>query len=508
MSLNFRHRLKTPKHLIIFVHGLGGNIESFQNNDKRMFHKYLDTSILLNCDIAYYTYTSKLVSSKIKSLLSNYFSYFSKEFNNEITEISDILKTDCLNNMTKYETINFICHSMGGLIVKDLLLNKNIKFKNKIFYITLATPHKGSKLADKIILIKDNHSQIKVLKTDSHVLAQLNTEFKHQKEKFNRKYYYALHDAVVLKDSALSENDDISLRVGVDGNHVSICKPTSDSGSQTLLLNLNETIITFLNIKKTELSVKNRPDRLSSVLFDSYSQNNKLYYLYRNTDSQIANILNIKNIWIHGKSGVGKTNIAQYYCLNNERKFYHSTYFTISNNEVEDYLRLIYEELIDKIKDNTFQINDTLKINTKLSKVFCYLSQHYENVTIHLDELSDLGDLRSKDFFIALVDILTNQRDNCALNNVNLIITTLFNPVSYINELLDESYREKINGQFSFYELEEWSKDDLFKLYTLISKEINVHIENIENKLNILNGKPRGLKDIFKTAIATGDNNA
>lgn len=502
MNLQIKHQSTESKHLIIFIHGIGGNCESFQNDNKEYFHEFLHSQILDCCDIGYYTYTSKIISSKIKSMISNYITYFDEEFNKEIFEISDILKTDFLNLVDKYETINFICHSMGGLIVKDLLLNKQIEFDKRTFYITLATPHKGSKIADKFFFIKSRHSQIKVLKTDLNILAQLNTEFKYQKEKLNSKFYYGIFDTIVPKEFAFSDNCE-ELLLGVNGNHINICKPTIEEKHVTLLVNINKTIKKFLNISKVSPSNKTQTklNLLSLVLFDILCENSKAYYLIKEIDQILINTLKIKNIWIYGESGVGKTAAAKYYFLNNNKHFKCAIYFTSTNKVAEEYLQLIYEDLVDKLEIQDCPISDN--INVKISKVLSYLSKNHEYVTIHLDELSDLGKEEFEVFIISLVDILTNPRNNCNLNNIKFIITTIFNPTSYINNIDNISAQEKLKSKFLFTELNRWEEIHLLKLCNLISSHLSNDLSGIESVINSAEGKPRNLKELIKTQIAT-----
>ena len=503
MAIFIEHKSSKSKYLIIFVHGLGGNDKSFLNNDEKLFHEYFDESILNICDIGYFTYTSKLVSSKFQSLISNIYSKINKEINHDIGEIAELLKTDYNNYIDSYDAIHFIGHSMGGLIIKDILINKNLSHEKRPFYITLATPHFGSKMADKLIILKDKHEQIKTLKTNSDTLVQLNARFIDKKDDFKRKYYYAQDDQIVLKDSACSEGDELE-RVAVSGNHISICKPNNQKESETLLLDINKTIKGFLGIRDiVPVSTSNTASLNSLVLFDSFSIDKKPYYLERRIDRNIKKILELKHIWLYGESGVGKTNLAQYYFLTNNRTFYHATYFTTSEKDVEKYLQLIYEELIDKI-DSDIEISNGVNISTKLSNVLCYLSRNYPEVTIHLDELDDLGNERFQDFFIAFVDILTNIRDGCNLNNVNFIISTIFNPCDYVKKLSSNSHKEKIETQFQFISIEQWTHEELYALYDIISSALDISVENIQDKISTFNGKPRALKEMIKTEIVIG----
>ena len=163
--------------------------------------------------------------------------------------------------------------------------------------------------------------------------------------------------------------------------------------------------------------------------------------------------------------------------------------------------------MIDRVDDLELNIVDTLSMNEKLAKVLCHLSRKYKNSTLHLDELpNNMGDEKLKEFFVFLVDILTNVRDNCELKNINFIITTLFNPIDYIELLENSSRREKMQSQFDFVNIEKWTDEDLLKLNGLITEKLGIEINGVETKVEEFNGKPRALKEFLKNKIADKEN--
>ena len=238
---------------------------------------------------------------------------------------------------------------------------------------------------------------------------------------------------------------------------------------------------------------------IANVLFESVNMENKEFYLERGIDIDISERLKLKNVWIYGEPGIGKTNIAQYYFLNN-RSFYHSIYFTSTENDIDSYLNLIFEDLLDELESEEIKINNNFGINRKLSNILCHLSKSNTSVTIHLDELSDLGDEMFQTFFISLIDILTNIRDNCNLDNVNFIITTLFNPTQYVDNIENESHKNKINSQFDFIALEKWSNDEMTQLIDFIVETLGI-TTTTNTQLELLKGNPRELKRKIKDEI-------
>lgn len=78
-------------------------------------------------------------------------------------------------------TITFICHSLGGLVVRRLLVRHWDKFKDKdVALVLIASPSRGSKAANRLgTLIKIfNHQQGAQLRVEDLRLDQLHNDFK------------------------------------------------------------------------------------------------------------------------------------------------------------------------------------------------------------------------------------------------------------------------------------------------------------------------------------------
>ena len=79
---------------------------------------------------------------------------------------------------------------------------------------------------------------------------------------------------------------------------------------------------------------------IRDILFEGYQKKSYNYYLEREIDKKVSKLLETKNVWLFGNSGVGKTNIAQYY-FHNKDCFFHSTYFTTIEDNVNNYLNIL-----------------------------------------------------------------------------------------------------------------------------------------------------------------------
>ncbi|WP_419678480.1 esterase/lipase family protein [Aliarcobacter lanthieri] len=494
MSLKILHKGEDNSELLIFIHGLGGDINTFKNGEGKFFHNYFEESILNKVDVAYFEYPSKVFSSKRLSVLSNIGfigKFIPHKFNLDINTITELLKTEYNNCKKKYQRINFIGHSLGGIIAKNFLVNHIEDFDKKILYITLSTPHRGSIFAEKYNLLNNPH--MKELVKSSSILIELDEGFKYKKDKFFRKYYIAIHDTIVKSEDAFQKDDKVNV-INVHGNHIMISKPSNDHDSKTLIESINNDLKEFLNIEN--IKVQKKELNIRDVLFEGYKKEFKPYYLERDIDRTINKILNVNSIWIYGDSGVGKTNVSQYYMQNN-KAFFHSTYFTSRESNYETYLKIIFDELVDRVYVKS-EISEHQHINQKLKAIICELTSKYESVTLHLDELSDLEKENIQKFLISLIDILSNNISGCCLNNFNIIITTRFNPEAYL-EFQEDFYSKKLSTLFQFIKIDKWEHNELKCLFDLLSKELNLDLEYSEIEEGI--ECPRGVKEIIRKKL-------
>lgn len=189
------HYSKNNKNLIIFIHGLFGSDKTWKNIEGNKLYDllYNENSIKDNYDIGEFTYKSKLVSK---------ISIFKKN-NLSIKEISESFKSEIDIVAKNYENIILIGHSMGGLIAKQYLID-NLK-NNKIkVYISLATPHKGSGLANYLKYY--NHNQIQDLIKNNDYLMELNRQWISSNDFLPECYYfYGSYDKIVPKESAIPD---------------------------------------------------------------------------------------------------------------------------------------------------------------------------------------------------------------------------------------------------------------------------------------------------------------
>ncbi|KAG0562988.1 hypothetical protein KC19_9G187600 [Ceratodon purpureus] len=161
---------------------------------------------------------------------------------NLVQEMVNIAKVGQQSNQCP---IVFVCHSLGGLVVKEMVIQaqkkcgRNKKYANLLQNIRgfhfYATPHDGSKLADLASHLPDMEEMVKKLKVINDDLGRLNGEFERiGKEQYDNKWQFA-----VIAETMKTESHGFNAKVvekasaqhgynrfsAVKADHFGVCKP-------------------------------------------------------------------------------------------------------------------------------------------------------------------------------------------------------------------------------------------------------------------------------------------
>ncbi|MBU1391717.1 MAG: alpha/beta hydrolase [Gammaproteobacteria bacterium] len=216
-------------NLIVFIHGLKGGVETWSYDDNTSFPNLFksQTDFISDFDIACFDYFTTFTETygKAKGILRKLFTSFNtKEKNLPIDELSELLKTEI--DLTDYQNIILIAHSMGGLVAKSCIL-KQLEEKhvsNIRGLISLAVPHSGALIANIGGLVSNN-VQLQDLSVLSPILDKLNRDWIHTANTPCATYIYASHDDFVKKESALAVDALKNNIMAINADHSSICKP-------------------------------------------------------------------------------------------------------------------------------------------------------------------------------------------------------------------------------------------------------------------------------------------
>jgi len=222
---------------VVFVHGFTGGEKTWVNDSGQKFSDLLkqDQNINSHFDFFEFSYYTKLVdvfdSALIQRLLGllpfhKYLGIKGKvKTNKPIRQLRDLLSTYLRVNLSEYDEVVIIAHSMGGLIAKDFILN-HLKGDRPapLGFVSVAVPHKGSLGALLLAPIKNLNAQ------EMAPLAEypdvLNSEWIDKKDSLPKSIYLiASYDECVPEESSIPFKIKSSEKFTVPHDHISICKP-------------------------------------------------------------------------------------------------------------------------------------------------------------------------------------------------------------------------------------------------------------------------------------------
>lgn len=221
------------KSCVVFVHGFTGGAGTWKNSNGDSFSELLSADKEIDqaydfYEFDYYTKIASLFDSAPVVRLLGLIGFGSGKVkrNQPIRRISELLSTYVRTNLNSYDSVIFIAHSLGGLIVKDYILNHEKEdTPEPIGYLSLAVPHKGSIGGYLMGSFNVNAKELQPLNAYSDALNNAWIDTKGGLPK--AQYYIALHDECVEEVSALPFTVKKSDKFVVDHDHISICKPSS-----------------------------------------------------------------------------------------------------------------------------------------------------------------------------------------------------------------------------------------------------------------------------------------
>jgi len=224
---------------LVFVHGLLGD---YQQTWGKFPELVLADSTFYQYDFLYWGYPTRLLpnQSRFMSWVGRWFPGIGNRLP-DIASLADALYTD-LNNLEiggSYKHIVLIGHSMGGLIIKKMIIRalcdspEKTELLNRIEHLVFfATPSDGVQLP----ALLSAHPQAKDVQCDAEVINYLRNEW------INRVHGVRIDDALQpgkrfiattavlgLEDNAVPQSSAASFYIDVrtvPGNHCTICKPT------------------------------------------------------------------------------------------------------------------------------------------------------------------------------------------------------------------------------------------------------------------------------------------
>lgn len=147
-----------------------------------------------------------------------------------IQELASGLRTQIENRYADFGSVALICHSLGGLVARQYLLEE-VKAGRKLrvsHLCLIAVPNDGADLARVGSLLSWRHAQLKQLCRDSDLLQILNDDWATMgvEGKVQVRYVIGTNDRVVDRRSAQGYWGNRSVATILGADHRSIVKPT------------------------------------------------------------------------------------------------------------------------------------------------------------------------------------------------------------------------------------------------------------------------------------------
>jgi predicted alpha/beta hydrolase family esterase len=210
-----------PKSLILFVHGLGGNVLTTWGKFPEFLRK--DTEINNRYSIAFYSFPTSLLR------LIPFFRRLPG-----IRGLADSLATEIRNRYQSYDSIALICHSLGGLIASRYLIDEvRLERVLRVHRLALiAVPNNGATLAAAARLVSWRHPQLAQLCRDADIIRSVNELWGHFEiqSKVLTRYIVGTQDEIVDYQSATRDwgNENVET---VNRGHRNITKPATADDS-------------------------------------------------------------------------------------------------------------------------------------------------------------------------------------------------------------------------------------------------------------------------------------
>ena len=232
-----------------------------------------------------------------------------------------------------------------------------------------------------------------------------------------------------------------------------------------------------------------------TVLFNNYSEKNEPFYLNRDSDSEFNKSLEISNIWLFGKSGVGKTALINRNLIQNKIEYCFCDLSPVTITKSEDVLNEILLTIEDKfdLERNKTEPN----ILKQISQILCSGSSNKTIIVIDELSVSDNSILKNiADSFIKLVTHYSNQTEK---DELKFVVSTISDPKDIIQN------KTKASGYFQYICCDSWDNYSS-QLFDILAKALNLHLE--ESKSTIIEqsrNSPRTLKNIFQKIVIFND---
>lgn len=408
-----------------------------------------------------------------------------------------------------YTKIIFVCHSLGGIVTRQLLDANRDAFKGKTVGLCLfASPSIGSDYADALGFVASifNNRTATQLQTFGVFLEDLDDRFARLLDK-NNDFKILGAEAIEHKSAFLAwlpwfrpivEKKSAARYFGMrqtlpDTNHGSIVKPQSlDSPGHQFLVDYFSLNTVFADSKSLSDLSNVSSHKPTDALFDVYEARFEPYYIVRDLDNHISDNCALRSVWIAGPPGVGKTCALKRFTSMQSGANLHICMSQCPINANR-------QNMIDEMAEALTQFVNGPRERTYAAIIGSLDSIASNRIVLYIDEVpSGEGEQQaSQALLLLLSEILTTWKQRSDSKQLTFVVSSLSKPSTS-----NHPRPEKLIEQFAFIETAEWDVTSLVKLNDVVTKslpKISLDSSSSEAIVRASKGSPRFLKNVLRT---------
>lgn len=417
----------------------------------------------------------------------------------------------------------FVCHSLGGVVVRYMLDCNTKKFESKhIGLLLMASPSLGSKVANFLGGLSSYFGNVvgKQLRYLGETLTDLDARFRQlidERKIPNLVGAEAIEHRApitlpllpsftpIVTSASAGRYFGSAIRTLPGTDHSSIVKPTTHSHEAHLFLadfydkHFSRIMYSPRLLPAAEVETVSPPIRRQAlVLFDIYSPESSAYYCTRAIDETLATISNVYSIWVSGPSGCGKTSAIRHL-------LHKKNYMPIEICLAAYGAPLAEQDVLNEIGLTSVQklsASPTCRVftQTDVASLLIQISNQ-SSIVLYLDEVPvDAGDSKTIAMLTRLISTLLVQVKHLSGKaDIRFVISSIESPQKHL------SNPGKAAEHMKCIEMPWWDKSQLKLLLALIHSnldELKMSAADQESLLEESNGSPRALKTYLKNRIA------
>lgn len=238
------------------------------------------------------------------------------------------------------------------------------------------------------------------------------------------------------------------------------------------------------------------------VLFRGYNIKCEPFYLQREFDKCLVEIIRTHGCWLYGTSGVGKSVALSRLLVFNEIPFISIDLSTCVGTSAEDMFIAIYESICEKVGEPPLQTICSFRCCVR--EIMALLEKYYagKNIVLFIDEIPlDADDTNFRKFIDEFVAFIISLGQCQYKVDVKFVLSSLESPASYLHR-----FQEKLMSFLKVVHMYDWTDEECLSLVEMLTNMLGLkwdddykHIDYIREMGN----SPRKIKDVLNQALAT-----